>query len=58
MYGDEKEHKKSTGVVKHKVETFDMGLSLLYLNFLLSMIMDVNSFLPLFGISAKSLLNK
>ena len=33
------------------VKTFDMGLFLLYLNFFSSMIMDFNSFLPLFGIS-------
>ena len=40
------------------VKTIDMGVSLLYLNLFSSMIMDFNSSLPLFGISAKSLLNK
>ena len=40
------------------VKTLDMGLSLLYLNFLSSMIIDFNSLLPLFGISAKPLLNR
>ena len=40
------------------VKTLGMGLSLLYLNFLSSMIIDFNSLLPLFGISAKPLLNR
>ena len=39
-------------------KTLDIGLSLLYLNFLSSIIIDFNSLLPRFGISAKSLLNK